>query len=227
MKKLILSLNLLIMAVFIKSEGGVIGSKHDLSGDPTFGYSSQVCVFCHTPHGASNVAQPLWNRNITDLSAFQMYGSPTIDATIDPLPNAPSLACLSCHDGVSAEGEASAVNPSDTHNIRNEPGSGLVVDNQEPNCNACHNTGQGIYPRKLWRIGANLMDDHPISITYPTPDQDPDFNIPPDPVRGWPDVKLFNGKVECPTCHDPHNGQPLFLRKSNEYSQLCFTCHKK
>ena len=224
MKKFILTINLITMVLFIKSEGGVVGSKHDLSSSTT----TQICVFCHTPHGASDIAQPLWNRNITDLTAFQMYGSPTIDAVIDPLPNAPSLACLSCHDGVSAEGDASAVNPRDTHTLRNGPGPGSVPDNtSQPNCNACHNTGQGIYPRKLWRIGANLMDDHPISISYPTPDQDPDFNIPPDPVRGWPDVKLFNGKVECPTCHDPHNGQPLFLRKSNEYSQLCFTCHKK
>ncbi|MDQ7055488.1 MAG: cytochrome c3 family protein [Persephonella sp.] len=156
---------ILILIVIIKNGyGTIIGSKHDLSTTTT----TQICVFCHTPHGTSDIAKPLWNRNISDITAFQMYSSPTIDSTIDPYPNPPSLACLSCHDGVSAEGDASAVNPYDTHNLRNGPGSGSVPDTTSyPNCNACHNTGSGIYPRKLWRIGANLMDDHPVSISYP------------------------------------------------------------
>jgi len=223
MKKLRLSL-----AIALTTGGfavaGLVGSKHDLSTATT----DEPCVFCHTPHYANDAVTPLWNRNITDMTAFTMYSSPTIDGTIDSVPNPPSLACLSCHDGVSAEGDASAVNSTDTHTLRNAPGPGGVPDiNSFPNCNQCHNTGDGIYPRRLWRIGANLMDDHPISITYPTPTQDPDFNTPPDPVRGWPNLKLFNGKVECPTCHDPHNGQPLFLRITNDYSQLCLTCHKK
>jgi len=42
------------------------------------------------------------------------------------------------------------------------------------------------------------------------------------------DEVLKNGKLECVTCHDPHNNQyGMFLRMSNEYSQLCMTCHNK
>jgi len=203
--------------------GGIVGSKHDLSTTTT----TQVCVFCHTPHFSNDSVVPLWNRRITDITVFQMYTSPTIDGTIDTTPNPPSLACLSCHDGVSALGDLSAVNPTDTHNLINAPGPGGMPDTTSyPNCTQCH-AGGGIYPRKLWRIGADLMDDHPVSITYPTPAQDPDFHTPPDPIKGWVNLPLYNGKVECSTCHDPHNGQPLFLRISNDNSQLCKTCHKK
>ena len=221
MKKTII---LFILIPFSSVVSGIVGSKHDLSSYIT----NQVCVFCHTPHGASPSIKPLWNRNITDMNAFSMYNSATIDGTVDEQPNSPSLACLSCHDGVSAEGDASAVNPSDTHNLRNGPGSGGVPDiHSNPNCKACHNTQAGMYPNKIWRIGADLTDDHPVSISYPSPSQDPDFNTPPDPIKGWPDLPLFNGKVECSTCHDPHNGEPQFLRKTNNNSLLCRTCHKK
>ncbi|MBN4058944.1 cytochrome c3 family protein [bacterium AH-315-J04] len=38
-----------------------------------------------------------------------------------------------------------------------------------------------------------------------------------------------NGRVECTSCHDPHNqsGAPYMLVKSNARSALCLTCHKK
>jgi len=216
---------LLISPVF----GGIIGSKHDLSNDPVFfpGYD-QVCVFCHTPHFSNNFIQPLWNRKITDITVFRMYDSPTLDGEIDRYPNSPSLTCLSCHDGVSAEGDLSAVNSYDTHNLLNGPGPGHVPDTSvQSNCKRCHFTNGQMFPPKIWRIGADLRDDHPVSVRYPSPDQDSGFNPPPDPVKGWLEVPLYNGKVECPTCHDPHNGKPLFLRMTNGYSQLCRTCHKK
>ena len=54
------------------------------------------------------------------------------------------------------------------------------------------------------------------------------FRTPPDPQRGWSDARLFNGKVECSSCHLVHDPSiPPFLRKSNAGSQLCLTCHVK
>ena len=41
-------------------------------------------------------------------------------------------------------------------------------------------------------------------------------------------VPLFGGKVQCASCHDPHNNtNEPFLTKTNDGSQLCFTCHAK
>jgi hypothetical protein len=51
-----------IMALFsVKSHAGVTGSKHDLSmvtGTTAFTFQTvQVCVFCHTPHGANEAVR--------------------------------------------------------------------------------------------------------------------------------------------------------------------------
>jgi len=223
-KHLYMILSFFVLATL--SEATIVGSQHDLSTTTT----PEICVFCHTPHFSSTSITPLWNRKITDITQFQMYSSATLKGTPDNVPNPPSLACLSCHDGVVARNEVSAVSPLDAHALLNAPGPGLD-NNFSMNCSRCH-AGGGQYPPEWWSIGADLTDDHPISIPYPTPDVDPDFNQPPDPVRGWgigsAKIKLYNGKVECPSCHDPHNNTyGRFLRVDNLNSQLCSICHRK
>ncbi|NPB06653.1 MAG: hypothetical protein GXO03_03495 [Aquificae bacterium] len=201
----------------------IVGSPHDLSTP-----DGEICVFCHTPHFSSETITPLWNRKITDITAFKMYSSATLTGTVDPVPNSPSLACLSCHDGVQGSNELSAVNSDDVHALINAPGPGLDNDFQV-NCLTCHPSA-GELPPDWWQIGADLTDDHPVSVTYPQPNTVIDFATPPDPDKGWTDPKipLYGGKVECPTCHDPHdNTNGLFLRVSNVGGQLCAVCHTK
>lgn len=56
----------------------------------------------------------------------------------------------------------------------------------------------------------------------------PGFNTAPDQLKGWPDLKLYNGRIECSTCHNPHdNATASFLRKTNAGSAVCYTCHNK
>ncbi len=98
-------------------------TKHNLAansnilfGSSTAG-SSEVCVFCHTPHGAgygnllSIGMAPLWNRVINTGTAYTTYAaanSPHFEATSSATLTAGggikgvSLACLSCHDGTIA-----------------------------------------------------------------------------------------------------------------------------
>jgi len=40
---------------------------------------------------------------------------------------------------------------------------------------------------------------------------------------------LFDGKMECASCHDVHNrfGVSGLLKMSNVNSELCLTCHNK
>lgn len=202
----------------------VVGSKHDISANS----SEQPCVYCHTPHFASaTIAAPLWNRRITNLDAYVMYASPTIDASIASRPSGISLACLSCHDGVSSKGAASAVNSFDTHNMINKAGSGMGTNSYNGKCASCHSGTHGSYSQIL-QIGADLTNDHPISMTYPTAAQDPAFFVPPDLQKGWSDVPLFGGKVECPSCHNVHDpARSPFLRVANSGSALCYKCHNK
>ena len=101
----------------------IANTKHNLSDnqDINAGGTTEVCVFCHTPHGANDSAPgsaPLWNRPVpegpgltpADIDAlpgsapagtFTIYDSPNFDATPGK-PQGVSLACLSCHDGTIA-----------------------------------------------------------------------------------------------------------------------------
>lgn len=63
----------------------------------------EVCVYCHTPHGAnSRAAAPLWNRTVlaSSYTTYNNASSLTGSTITQPGPN--SLTCLSCHDGVTA-----------------------------------------------------------------------------------------------------------------------------
>ena len=201
----------------------IVGSKHDLSLSnfygPYPGATEGICVFCHTPHASNEDIQgPIWNRKISDTSVFTLYNG------TNQAPNNPTLVCLSCHDGVSGEGDMSAVDPTDTHNIINGPGAGHQKETVSPNCYACHFSGN-IYPDEEWRIGPDLTNDHPVSVSYAAAKSKSPLYFREAPING---LKLVSGNVECVSCHDPHlpeNGR--FLRTSNDESALCFSCHIK
>ena len=207
----------------------IVGSKHDIS-TPGAGYSDQVCAFCHTPHFANNTLAfraPLWNRFIDTSKVFVPYQS----ATLDTSPGNPnmtiSVLCLGCHDGTIGYAVVRGITGSDKHDLVNAPGPGGMPDTtSDPNCRRCHGQMYGDPPAE-WQ-GTDLSNDHPIAMTYPTAAQDPAFNIPPDLTNGWSQVKLYEGRVECPSCHAVHDpaNQP-FLRLANAGSALCVTCHKK
>jgi predicted CXXCH cytochrome family protein len=68
--------------------------------------------------------------------------------------------------------------------------------------------------------------DHPVGIAYPAFDED--YHPPTMVVAGWK-VTLPDGKVECASCHDPHNnsGEKHMLVMNNARSALCLKCHVK
>ena len=93
-------------------------TKHNLAAntDILSTGTTEVCVFCHTPHGgrtdvggSTNVPAtglaPLWNRTLPPQNGFTMYDSPNFDKQLNGAIDGPkgiSLACLSCHDGTIA-----------------------------------------------------------------------------------------------------------------------------
>ncbi|MCF6218359.1 MAG: hypothetical protein L3J62_09790 [Gammaproteobacteria bacterium] len=92
----------------------------------------EVCVYCHTPHGANTstgVGMPLWNRTVDVNLEFVPYNIPTTlglggEQTVTA-PGPASLTCLSCHDGATA-----------IDSIINMPGSGNYMATQEATVNA-------------------------------------------------------------------------------------------
>jgi cytochrome c553 len=210
----------------------VRNSKHNLVTNSNINAigTTEVCIFCHTPHGSNTNAPdaaPLWNRDLS-TATYQMYTSPNFDGVgIGDAPKGVSLACLSCHDGTVAFDA-----------LHNFPGSGSVdkIDFTGPYVDSTNNTfKEGVFPPDPFpNLGPDLRNDHPISMEIPCT-KDPQFDgvcanldgaalgagkvsfltrnpttnpLPGDPrnrLRAYPSVK---GKafIECASCHNPHIG---------------------
>jgi len=79
----------------------------------------EVCIYCHTPHGANKqISAPLWNRTVNNSGSYTIYDKPTTLMRPIGQPGPNSLTCLSCHDGTIA-----------IDSILNMPGSGLEPTN--------------------------------------------------------------------------------------------------
>lgn len=70
------------------------------------------------------------------------------------------------------------------------------------------------------------LRDHPIGVEYPASGRG---YRPLTIVLAEGVVRLPEGRLECVSCHDPHNaaGVEKMLVKSNRRSALCLSCHVK
>lgn len=140
---------------------GISATKHNLgsggSGSNAFSGTTEICVFCHTPHGAdSTAAVPLWNKKMSNASAYTTYnslGTSSLDGATVAVGSV-SLACLSCHDGTQA-----------MNVMINQPGSGGY--NSAGVAFGSVSKGEGtLSDGKITKIGTDLTNDHPIGIQY-------------------------------------------------------------
>ena len=180
---------------------GISGTSHDFSG-AGWNTAGEICAVCHTPHNADSTVTPLWNHELSNAN-YTLYSSPTFEGPVQP-PGRASKLCLSCHDGT------------------------VAVDN----FGGTTNGGSFITGDAL--IGTDLSNDHPISFTYDDALATTDGGLfPPSTTNsglgGTIDQDmLFAGKLQCASCHDPHNNtNGNFLVMSNLASALCLTCHNK
>ena len=149
-----------------QSISDVASTPHNLSvdGPGTVRATSetQVCVFCHTPHGATNSpGAPLWNRALSGQT-YTTYSSSSLDAeTIAgqlAQPAGSSKLCLSCHDGTLA---ISSVNVLGGNLNVSVPITGAGPGDTMP-------AGEGVLTGFTRNLGTDLSNDHPISLTYDT-----------------------------------------------------------
>jgi predicted CXXCH cytochrome family protein len=226
---------------------GIQDTSHDLSATgpkPTYGNGeTRICIFCHTPHfaaqatldaakgiGTSVTYYPLWNHDVTQIATYATYTNASANDTPNDLahqlnadlsagPGGVSRLCLSCHDGSVA-------------------------------VNAYGNLGGGANPTKgaggnminaSYMIGGTAHNDlsnhHPIGFDYNAAMASDDELQ--DPVNAFinssrgvtVDSVLWNGKVECTSCHDVHNtkndGYKFLWVDDNHQSDLCRSCHLK
>ena len=221
-----------MLAAATLSAGSIQGSKHDLSNNTTPG-STQVCLFCHTPHRANNTLGPafvpLWNRYVDTSIQFVVFTSASMTTTPDNPSGGPSAACLGCHDGTMANVTVYGVSGRTNHDLINTP-DGTAEEDFRAKCLKCHTStfGGASTVRPNLKFGKDLRMMHPISMRYSTAAQNGKFRPPTDVKTGWSDVKLYNGKVECASCHNVHDPDLVpFLRKTLDGSALCLVCHIK
>lgn len=269
----VLAMGLLMVAIlwpwqesFSARMADVRRTKHNLSvtdyaGGPTRDVKAvtetQICVFCHTPHAATQdptVRIPLWNRALSTATYTGNYESSSIDADVNELragPGGTSKLCLSCHDGTLAIGSVNVLGGqgSASINMSGTGGGGVMA------------SGSGTTTGFTRNLGLDLSNDHPISFTFnaalATDDgelRSPPFSVGPTLVTGnnyqganpRPLLPLDNNQVQCASCHDPHIRDPAeadgikFLRLnrfqkvapvgstfSSSADIICLACHDK
>ncbi|MDH4234955.1 MAG: cytochrome c3 family protein [Gallionella sp.] len=145
------------------AQAGIAGTKHDLSSTSTgpnkYSGTAELCVFCHTPHGSSTAAVvPLWNRTLTVASSYTTYaalGTTTMDGKTAAVGSV-SIACLSCHDGLTA-----------MNTMINTPGSGTVpLSGTWTSTFGGVDTATGKIIGAATKIGTDLQNDHPVGVQY-------------------------------------------------------------
>jgi predicted CXXCH cytochrome family protein len=179
-------------------------SKHNFVGDSWNG-NGGACGPCHTPHNSIGNDAPLWSHT-NSTATFTYYSNSTMNASMPSgTPNAYSLMCLSCHDGVTA-----------VDGFIGEIGTAQYGGDLMGTINATAN------------VGTDLRNDHPISILYDDALRIADGELH-NPTNANVSELLFNNYVECSSCHNPHGGEEntKLLRVPNTGSALCLRCHNK
>ena len=147
------------LAVAANALAAITGSSHDLSGG-----SGEICIYCHTPHGADTTEDVLWNHTVTSKT-FADYTTSAGTAWGETAGiNSSSLLCLSCHDGTVGldayggatnsdfiSGNALIANLDGSHpisiayddsvaSLKTTPGTGIKLFNGDTlvECGSCH-----------------------------------------------------------------------------------------
>jgi hypothetical protein len=198
----------------------MLGSSHDFSArswnTQNGVLTGEICIVCHTPHNAQVGVPPLWNHQMP-TSNYTMYSN-AVSGTFNgstTQPDGSSKLCLTCHDG--------------------------TISYANFGTNTAGTSNFSATDRRL--IGTDLTNDHPVSFVYDGALATADGGLYDPAVQTTALGGTINhdmleqGKLQCNSCHDIHNGNGLgsnnatgyapILRISKFASALCLTCHKK
>lgn len=211
--------------------GGANDNPHNLSSLSSnlikADTETQICIFCHTPHGAAPQST-LWSR-MAPAGPFPINSSGTlviVDNTDDShygigeYPNGASKMCLSCHDGVTAIGTLLG----DVIDVNGGP------DSTMSSASTFYFEGGG---------DLSLVTSHPVSFTYDGTVATHITDIKGAGTYILPtDVGFLDSanRVQCTSCHEPHKDTRTgtynlpFWRgstgnESNDYDHTCQQCH--
>ncbi len=227
-------------------QGSIVNTRHNMTQSPLAvaavmdAYRNDygdVCVYCHTPHGAANVALPLWNRTIkqTTYTTYDTLGTSTLTQTVTQ-PGVNSLACLSCHDGQvavdsvinmpgSGRYQPSQASSQDNAFLNSWPGAaGSHFGIAPGQCLLCHNsTTLPGADFSVFAIGTDLTNDHPVGITLPAAGPGVDFK---QPDKTFKQVRYYDNGVNGGAGNDRPDKQEIrFYDTGDGYEVECASCH--
>jgi hypothetical protein len=206
------------------SKNTMVNSLHDLRSTLK-GASFTLCNFCHVAHKTvadtypSYIGPLLWNHTLSAKTTYGVYTSGTFAAygtdiadlgTLNGAGYSTSNLCLSCHDGTIAVDSWYA--PVTGSSYKPLPGNTFFMP-----------TASTI---------TDLTNTHPVNFTY--------YNAPwlsaagvlapanSSSVDGAGVIPLENGKMQCWTCHDAHNGASAIFEQNfptQASGSFCTYCH--
>jgi predicted CXXCH cytochrome family protein len=203
----------LLIFIFILSDtstyGGVEGSPHDLRT----GQGGQACVFCHTPYGVSQLKEKWFPSRQEDLWKPDRRLKLRV-----------ARLCLGCHDG--------SIAPDTTLSLPDAKGVKVRVRKNQKSSDSrfkAEGARKFVYEERIIKVvdtdQVYEFHDHPLGVRL----KDValiDQEIYKEPLSG--NLKLYNGIIDCGTCHSVHNTTPFqpLLAENNSGSRLCLSCHK-
>jgi predicted CXXCH cytochrome family protein len=189
----------------------VAGSKHDLTAYT--GSTLSSCMYCHAPHNTA-VGAPLWNKTMTG-AAFTNYVLTNPGGVIGA-PGTYSLVCLTCHDG--------------TLNIGDTISNGTLVLSGTGNGTVALNAGN--LDSGVAFIGTDLRSSHPVGVDYNAARAGLKAidGAGANPIvttgKRW---QVYGAaapfKVECSSCHNPHNEIAGTKMLKDVLATICSDCH--
>jgi len=237
----VLAVTLVGVATNWPASAQIVHWKHNLGSAGTGANlnsgTAEICVFCHTPYGNdSSAVVPLWNQARPVPASFTTYdslGTSTLEGKVAPVGSV-SIACLSCHDGVTSMSA-----------VINAPGSGIVGDGsrQAGTLIGANQIAGKIFAGQITNIGSDLRNDHPIGIQYggggitaaapAAATRDVDFKPPSSQVIGSTRV-WWVGTGGTPNANRQKTDMTLYTRApgsgytgqtDSEPFVECATCH--
>ena len=203
-------------------KSAIFGSDHDFKTDYN-GASYTLCNFCHIAHkfgsAPTGPSYLLWNHTLSNVASYGVYTSDSMRSTPTDLGGQITVSnlCLSCHDGTVAT------------NSWYEPQLGA---NFQP-----LPTNTDFMPED--HTTRDLSKQHPVNFVYPDATTAAAIGVLPaadqSSIDGNGNVPLFNGRMQCATCHDAHagpsSGAHLFFRTfpstaaQTTTGTFCVYCH--
>lgn len=150
----------------------------------------------------------------------------------------PRNLCLPCHAPHLPGSPRAILEPEDRadKSVSTYSGEGIELNRASLLCMSCHD---GVVATDVFtsahatrlasqlgpdRVGYGGLVGHPVGINYPAARDK--FNTAAAVQAAG--VKLPGGRIQCTSCHDPHNSgrHERMLIMSDERSRLCLTCHR-